>query len=185
MIQSGRLVNTLVLLGSSTILSIIFGVVIGIVLSKKRGSAVDKSIVTTALTTYSLPTFWIGLSLILIFVLSLHWLPFPQGSYPAQWGVSGFPNLFVQFIVRLQYLFLHLLVLTIFSYGGFILLTRATMLETLNEDYIITARAKGLSERTVLFKHAFKNASLPIVTASSLSFASILVARSLLNMCST
>ena len=67
-----------------------------------------------------------------------------------------------------------MLVLTLFQYGGFLLLTRATMLETLSEDYVTTARAKGLKERTVLFKHAFKNASLPIVTASALGFGTVL-----------
>jgi peptide/nickel transport system permease protein len=66
------------------------------------------------------------------------------------------------------------MVLTLFSYGGYLLLTRATMLETLSEDYVVTARAKGLSERTVLFKHALKNASLPIITNVALTFAFIL-----------
>src|SRR2546428_560944 len=66
------------------------------------------------------------------------------------------------------------LTLTLFTYGGFVLLTRATMLEALNEDYIVTAKAKGLSRRTILFHHAFKNASLPVVTSSALAFGGIL-----------
>lgn len=176
MIAGGRLMNTLILLGSSTILSIIIGVVGGIIVSSRRGSGIDRASVTTSLTTYSLPTFWMGIAFIFIFVLSLHWLPVPQGSYPAQWGVPGFgpKNIFEVIVGRFQYLFLPMLVLTLFSYGTFLLLTRATMLETLSEDYIVTARAKGLSERSVLFRHAFKNASLPIVTASALSFGAIL-----------
>jgi len=65
-------------------------------------------------------------------------------------------------------------VLTLFSYGGYLLLTRATMMESLTEDYIITAKAKGLSERTILFKHALKNASLPIITSAAMSFGFLL-----------
>src|SRR5205809_787896 len=77
-------------------------------------------------------------------------------------------------LIKLQYLFLPAVTLTSITYGGFLLLTRATMLETLSDDYITTARAKGLSERVIMFKHAFKNASLPIVTATALSFGGIL-----------
>jgi peptide/nickel transport system permease protein len=114
-----------------------------------------------------------GLTFIFIFAVGLKWFP-SGGAYPQQWSAAGMPSILEQIPVRLQYLFLPLLTLTIFSYGGFLLLTRVTMLETLSEDYIVTARAKGLSERAVLFRHAFKNASLPIVTASALSFGGIL-----------
>jgi peptide/nickel transport system permease protein len=75
---------------------------------------------------------------------------------------------------RLQYIILPGAVLTLFTYGGFLLLTRACVLEVLPEDYIVTARAKGLKERTVLFKHALKNASLPIITSVALQFGFIL-----------
>jgi peptide/nickel transport system permease protein len=75
---------------------------------------------------------------------------------------------------RLQYIILPITVLTLFTYGGFLLLTRACVLEVLPEDYIVTARAKGLKERTVLFKHALKNASLPIITNVALQFGFIL-----------
>lgn len=174
MLLAGRLQNTLLLLGASTVLSIIIGVVLGIVSSRRRGGALDRISVTSSLTTFSLPTFWIGISFIFLFVVTLQWFDFPQGTFPAQWSESGFPPLGEQILGRLKYLFLPMLTLTLVSYGTFLLLTRATMLETLSEDYIVTARAKGLSERTVLFRHAFKNASLPIVTASALAFGTIL-----------
>jgi len=64
--------------------------------------------------------------------------------------------------------------LTLFSYGGYLLLTRATMLEALTEDYIVTAIAKGVTERTILLRHALKNASLPLITSAALSFGFIL-----------
>ena len=172
-VRSGRLFNTILLLGSSTVLGLVIGVVLGIVVSSRRGSGIDTGSVTTSLTTYSLPVFWMGLTFIAIFSYLLHWFP-TGGAYPAEWFLFGTPPLPQYILTRLQYLFLPMLVLTLFQYGGFLLLTRATMLETLSEDYITTAKAKGLKQRTVLFKHAFKNASLPIVTASALSFGTVL-----------
>jgi len=72
------------------------------------------------------------------------------------------------------HLFLPVVVLTLFLYGSFLLLTRATMMETLTEDYITTARAKGLKERAILFKHALKNASLPVITNAAIAIGFIL-----------
>jgi peptide/nickel transport system permease protein len=73
-----------------------------------------------------------------------------------------------------SHLVLPITTLTLFSYGGWLLLTRATMLETITEDYVLTARAKGLKESTILYKHALRNASLPIVTSAALTFGFIL-----------
>jgi len=175
MIQSGRLYNTLLLIGVSTILSIITGILLGIVAAHKRGSSLDSFSVTASLATSSLPTFWMGIIFILVFAINLGWLP-PGGTVPASWnqGPAFVPNLLAQIPVRLEYVFLPALTLTLFTYGTFVLLTRATMTEALSEDYITTARAKGLPERIVLMRHAFKNASLPIITASALAFGGIL-----------
>ncbi len=173
MVSSGRLANTLLLLGTSTVMAIVIGTVSGIVVSRKRGSALDSFSVISSLTTFSLPTFFLGILLIFIFAVSLNWFP-AGGTYPSNWDFQGFPPLGQQILVRLQYLFLPAATLTLFSYGGFLLLTRATMMEALSEDYVLTARAKGLSERAVLFKHAFKNASLPLITNVALSFGFIL-----------
>jgi peptide/nickel transport system permease protein len=173
MVSSGRLANTLLLLGTSTVMAIVIGTVSGIVVSRKRGSALDSFSVISSLTTFSLPTFFLGILLIFVFAVSLNWFP-AGGTYPSNWDFQGFPPLGQQILVRLQYLFLPAATLTLFSYGGFLLLTRATMMESLSEDYVLTARAKGLSERAVLFKHAFKNASLPLITNVALSFGFIL-----------
>lgn len=174
-IQSGRLYNTLLLIGVSSLLSIVIGILLGIVAARRRGSGMDSFFVTSSLATGSLPTFWMGILLILVFAITLGWFP-PGGTNPAIWnaGPAFVPSLLGQIVVRLQYLFLPALTLTLFTYGTFVLLTRATMVETLNEDYITTARAKGLPERIVLLRHAFKNASLPIITASALTFGGIL-----------
>jgi peptide/nickel transport system permease protein len=175
--QSGYLLNTLELLGTSTIMSIIIGVLLGILISRKRGSVSDNFWVTSSLTTFSLPTFFMGILLIFIFSYTLRLFP-AGGISPPDWANTLNPQLvpalWLQILIRLQYLFLPALTLTLFGYGGFLLLTRATMGEALSEDYILTARAKGLPERTILMKHAFKNASLPIITSSALSFGSIL-----------
>ena len=176
LIQSGRLYNTLLLIGSSTVLAIIIGTVIGIFISKKRGSTADSFWVTSSLTTFSLPSFFIGILMIFVFAIALNWFP-SGGTHPNTWDLTTQnlkPPLPQQILIQLQYLFLPAMTLTIISFGGFLLLTRATMMESLSEDYITTARAKGLSERAVLFKHAFKNASLPLITNAALSFGFIL-----------
>jgi peptide/nickel transport system permease protein len=175
MINTGRLWNTIELIGTSTILSIVIGILLGIVAARKRGSAFDSVSVSSSLVAFSLPTFWLGFIFIIIFAEGLGW--FPAGLIqPNSWAIGGqMPtNILVVALVRLQHLFLPALVLTLITYGGFLLLTRATMLEALTEDYITTARAKGLPERRVLLHHAFKNASLPIITASALSFGGLL-----------
>lgn len=172
---NSRLVNTIALLGASTVIAIIIGIALGILTSKRRGSGLDNLLVSASLTTYSLPTFFMGVLLIFIFSFTLHLFP-PGSVIPSVWTQTNLqaPPLWEQIPARLQYIFLPALTLTLFSYGGFLLLTRATMMETLSEDYVLTARAKGLSERVILFKHAFKNASLPLVTASALAFGGIL-----------
>jgi peptide/nickel transport system permease protein len=173
-ITQGRLTNTLWLLGVSTILGILIGIVLGIVSANGRSSIIDRLNVTGSITTSALPTFWIGLLLILVFALGLGWFP-SGGIQPASWTIPGnLPDILTQILVRLQFFFLPALTLTLISYGGFVLLTRATMMEALTEDYILTARAKGLSQRVILFRHAFKNASLPVITASALAFGGIL-----------
>ncbi|SRR5206468_2113140 len=173
-IQQRRLQNTLLLLGTSTILAIIIGVALGIVASHKRDSFLDRTAISASLTTFALPTFWMGEVLILVFAIGLGWFP-SGGTQPVEFSIPGhIPNLASQILIRLQYLFLPALTLTLFTYGGFVLLTRATMVEALNEDYIVTAKAKGLSQRVILFRHAFKNASLPVITSTALAFGGIL-----------
>jgi peptide/nickel transport system permease protein len=167
-----RLGNTLLLVGSAEILSIIIGVILGVIAAHKRGGIFDSVAVILSLTTYSLPTFWMGMIFLLVFAFRLHW--FPAVGISSFSAINPAPNGFFYIIDRLWYLVLPVTVLTLVIYGGYLLLTRATLLETLTEDYIVTARAKGLKERTVLFKHALKNASLPIITNAAIAFGFIL-----------
>jgi peptide/nickel transport system permease protein len=184
-----RIPYTLVLLGGSAAIAMVIGILLGILAAHKRGGKFDTTAVTVSLTTYSLPTFWIGMLLLLIFYSTLQWFP-GAGAYPREWVLPGrWPaptavfNVFgttitipgwADIAARLQYATLPLLTLILFHYGGWLLLTRATMIETLTEDYVTTARAKGLKERTVLMKHALKNASLPLITSAALTFGFIL-----------
>ncbi len=178
-----RLSNTLTLIGLSLVLAISVGTILGVYSASRRGGVFDSAQVTSSLVWSSLPTFWMGLVGILIFFVYLHW-PFPPGDSPAHsvpdaWATNP-PNLATLsglgefFAGHLRHLFLPVMVLFLFQYGGFLLLTRATMTEALTDDYVTTARAKGLKERTVLFRHALKNASLPIITSISLSIGFIL-----------
>ncbi|MDH5770272.1 MAG: ABC transporter permease [Candidatus Bathyarchaeota archaeon] len=167
-----RLLNTFLLVGVSTIFSIIIGIVLGVIAAYKRGSISDSLLVLSSLTTYSVPSFWLGMILLLVFSYRLDW--FPSVGTTSFSAINPAPNIFVYITDKLWHLFLPALTLTLFMYGGYLLLTRATMLETLTEDYIMTARAKGLKERTILFKHALKNASLPLITNAAISIGFIL-----------
>ncbi len=171
--MAGFLPNTLVLLGVSTILSIVIGIGLGMLSAYKRGGILDSTSVVASLTTFSLPTFWMGLLAIAIFSYQLGWFP-SGGRQPDFWTYLPPNNIWTVILTRIQYAILPVGVLTLFQYGFYVLLTRATMMEALTDDYITTARAKGLPERTVLAKHALKNASLPLVTSVALAFGSIL-----------
>jgi len=197
-VLSQKIPYTVLLLGLSTILSMVIGIFWGIEVIKRRGGSFDTFSVITALITGSLPTFWIGLVLLWIFVSTLNWLPGAR-AFPVEWALPtvGWPQPLIYrisyssnsmtILLTLNYkdavellsgyikhLILPLVTLTIFSFGGWLLLTRAAMLETITEDYIITAKAKGLKENDVLYRHALKNASLPIITSAALSFGFIL-----------
>ena len=178
-----RLPNTLILMGVSTALSIIIGVIIGAIAAHRRGGIFDSSMVITALVFYSLPVFWLGMVLIGFFAMDLHWFP-PGHTIPQAWAIAwprpaatfyilgwklSIPSL-TEIAGRLHHLFLPALTLTLFQYGNYVLLARATMIEELTEDYIVTARAKGVKERSIVFKHALKNASLPIITSAAIAF---------------
>lgn len=157
-----------------------------VVAAHKRGSRLDDANVIVALTFYSLPVFWMGMMFLLIFSKDLKW--FPLGSaFPITWLVNPPAPAFSfnvlglniaiptvgEIVERARYAVLPFATLTLFQYGGWLLLARATMLETLSEDYILTAKAKGVKTRTVLLKHALKNASLPLITNAALTFGFI------------
>jgi len=166
-----RLSNTLTLCVTAEVIAVFLGLVLGVLAAYKRGKIADTISSIFAVVTQGLPVFWIGMLLILIFSYSLGW--FPSGhSEPPEWAIHGRPsNFLIELGTRFWYLFLPALTLVIISIGAYVLLTRASMLEVLSEDYLVTLRAKGLSNTKILFKHALKNASLPIITEVAIAFA--------------
>ena len=168
-----RLQNTLVLVLPPEILAVIIGIVLGVVATQKRGKLIDNASVIISLLTYSLPVFWIAMMLILVFSYNLNW--FPSGhTIPDYWAYMPPQTIWEDLGIRLWHLVLPWITLFLLSYGSYLLLTRATMLECITEDYVLTARAKGLKERTVLFKHTLRNALLPITTEVAIYFGFML-----------
>jgi len=164
--------NTIVLMGLDAILSTIIGILLGVIAAYKRDTILDTGMVTASLVTYSVPIFFIGWLLIFAFALNLHWFP-AGGTFPREWGRNPPANAFEFLAGRISCLVLPTFTLVLFSVGGWVLLTRACVLETITEDYVVTARAKGLRERTVLYKHILKNASLPLITNVAMTFGFI------------
>jgi peptide/nickel transport system permease protein len=163
-----KLPYTLMLIGLSTIAAFIVGIGMGVVAAARRGRIVDIGSLAGALFFNALPTFWLGGLLIVIQIL------IGIGGYKsvglATAGLTGMSAT----IATLESLWLPLLTLTLVSIGAVFLTMRATMIDVLAEDYIIMARAKGVQERTVLFRHALRNAIIPIVTLFALSLGFIL-----------
>jgi len=160
--------NTLILMGISEIASIFFGILLGVIVAYKRGTFLDSAIVTGSLFTYSVPVFWLGWIIVNVFALQLKWFP-SSGFIPTEWAINPPKDILTLISGRLWCLVLPALTLFIFIVGGWILLTRASVLETITEDYVVTARAKGLKTRTILYKHVLKNASLPLITNVALA----------------
>lgn len=164
-----RLPNTLLLMGTSLLFASLFGTIFGIYAAYKRGSLLDVTTVSLSLFSYALPTFWMGLLLIYL-------LGYVFGLFPLAGTISRPPPIdpIAKVFDIAWHLFLPALTLFLFSYGSWLLLMRSTLLETLHEDYILTARAKGVTERGILFKHAFRNAMLPLVTNIALTIPGLL-----------
>jgi peptide/nickel transport system permease protein len=164
-----RLQNTLILIIPPEIAAIILGVVLGTIAAQKRGKWFDNLSVTSSLAIYSLPVFWIAMMLIVVFSFGLGWFPSAR-TFPDYWMLYPPTSILENLGTRLIHLILPWVTLFLISCGAWVLLSRATVLEAITEDYVVTAKAKGLKERTVLFKHTLKNALLPIVTDIAITF---------------
>jgi peptide/nickel transport system permease protein len=149
-----RFSATLILAGTSLVLCSIFGLLAGIVSAVRQYGWADKIITLLVLIGISTPSFWLGLLLILVFAVKLRLFP-ASGMY-AIYGGGDLADL-------IHHLTLPALTLSVVATGVIARLTRTAMLEVLRQDYIRTARAKGLSERKVIYKHAFKSALVGVV----------------------
>jgi peptide/nickel transport system permease protein len=164
------LTPTLLLVGISTMISMVVGIWMGIRSGWRRGSKFDRGSMFFSLILYSMPEFWLGMLLLVLFSSELGW--FPVGGRVST-NVSSMGTL--EYVTDVaEHLFLPVLTLALGYLGEFYLLMRSSLLDVLGEDYITTARAKGLLERNVLNRHAVRNALLPTVTLIALSFGYVI-----------
>ena len=158
-----RLGNTLVLLGAAMALTLAVALPLGVYAARRPYSWADNAINLFCFAGISIPAFWLALLLILLFAVELQWLP-ASGLGPV--GGEGWWQ-------RLPYLVLPVASLTLASIGGYTRYGRAAMMGELRQDYIRTARAKGLGEERVVWRHALRNALIPIVTIVALEFGAL------------
>jgi len=167
-----KAVWTIILVGTSTIITIWIGILIGAAAAWRRGKTFDVASLGFGFFFYAMPTYWLGIVLIIIFqekiglipiLPSSHQLPIPYPTDPVEILIGGF-----------QHWILPALTLTLVQLAGISLIMRNSLIDVLTEDYVVTARAKGLSDRMVLRRHAMPNARLPMVTVIALNLGFIL-----------
>jgi peptide/nickel transport system permease protein len=154
--------NTVVLMGASFVLSVLLAVPLGVWAAKRPGSLVDRAANAFAFVGISMPVFWLGLALIIVFSVLLTWLP---ASGTGRGGTGLFDSL--------RHLMLPVVTLTIHETGVLLRYVRSSLIETLRQDFVRAIRAKGASESWVLWRHALPNAMLPVVTIVALSFGGL------------
>jgi len=150
--------NTIILNIFVNFFYLLIALPVGIRMATKRGSPFDHGMQVFSLVTYSIPAFFLALSLIFIFGCNLRW--FPLGGMPNSSLLSGLPLV----ISWARHLVLPVVTLTIISLAGAMRYVRNAMIDALSQDYIRTARSKGLSEKVVIYSHAFRNALIPVST---------------------
>jgi peptide/nickel transport system permease protein len=159
-----RLGNTLQLTIAATLVSITFGLAIGIYSAVRQYTWKDNAATAFSFAGQSMPTFWLGIMLIIIFAVRLHWLPAGDLFTPGKSGDFG---------DKAQHLILPVIVLSIVQIALWSRFVRSSMLEVLRQDFLRTARAKGVKERVVLSKHALRNALIPVITIIGLDIPAI------------
>ncbi len=170
-----RLPATLELTISAMLFSTLLAVPIGILAATQRGTALDGGAMLLAITGQSMPSFWFGLMLILLFGVTLKWLPISGRVAIIDPILAGNLSLAIQsFPSAVLKLILPTLTIGVYSLSRNARLVRSSMLEVLPQEYVTTARAKGLSEGVVIRRHALRNALIPIVTMFGLEFGFLL-----------
>jgi len=163
--------RTLLLMGVALVLSFAVGIGLGVLQAWRRNSWVDRALSSVLLVFYSLPDFWLALIVLLVFA---YWLPiFPAGGM-IDLIMHDYMPLGERILDVLHHLVLPAFTLTLLSAAGIARYQRSALLEVLPQDFVRTARAKGLGERTVVFRHALRNALLPIITLVGLMLPSLI-----------
>lgn len=170
-----RMPATLELTFGSFLFSTLIAFPIGVIAARARGTATDGTVMLGGMLGQSMPGFWLGLMLFLFFGVTLRWMPISghvpflkpllEGNF--EQAIQNFPN-------ALRYLIMPVVTASAYPIARSARLIRSTVLEVLHQDYVLTARAKGLTERTVLARHAIRNALIPIVTLLALQFGFLL-----------
>jgi len=158
-----KLPVTIQLAVMAIVIALVIGIPMGVLSAIKRGTPLDWIANVTALSGLSIPNFWLGILLILLVSVHLGWLP-----------ASGYESPFVDPVQNLRTMIMPAFVLGTALAATMMRHTRSAMLEVLKSDYVRTARAKGVRERLVIFKHAFRNALIPVVTIGTLQFGELL-----------
>lgn len=166
-----RLPATLELAVCATLMAVVIGIPLGLIAGLRPNSSLSRLIMSGSILGFSLPTFWVGMLLILIFAVQLGWLP--NGGRGETVKVFGVAWSFLT-LDGLKHLFLPALNLALFKTSLILRLTRAGVQEVMPQDYIRLARAKGLTNRRVVFVHALKNVLIPVVTVVGLEFGSVI-----------
>jgi peptide/nickel transport system permease protein len=157
------------LVALSLLLSYLLGVVVGAIQAARSGSRTDTILSVLSVTLFAMPGYWLGLMLVLAFTYWAHWLPaFGAAGLDADYLSGG-----AWLADRLRHLALPLATLTLIGVGGAARFVRGAMLETLNQTFIVTARAKGLTPGRVVGRHALRNALTPVVTLLGLSLPAL------------
>jgi peptide/nickel transport system permease protein len=160
-ILSGAFVTLQLAMGAA-IIWLLLGIPIGVISALKRGTAVDRGAMGFALFGVSAPVFWLGLMALYLFWYKLHWAPGTGFVHFSDDPFNWFTHLLMPWFV-----------LALLFAASYARITRGTMLETMSEDYIRTARAKGLPERTVVFKHGLRSSLVPVATLFGLDFGQL------------
>ena len=165
-----RLPNTILLFTTSIILSALVGVFLGKIASWHKGKKTDSVMTIGALVTHTLFLPWLALILIWIFAYKFGWFPI-NGMISEEVWLDPEAGFIARALDVMYHMVLPLSTLFLIHFGAYLLIMRSSMLETLKEDYILTARAKGLTEKVIRNHHAAPNAALPVVTSVGLSLA--------------
>jgi peptide/nickel transport system permease protein len=159
-----RLVNTLVLVGAATVVVTGLGIFLGVVSASRRGTGMDSSTVIGSLVLWSMPTFWVGM--LLVFAFGVWFKVLPTSGISTAGATYSSPAGSILDVAR--HLVLPTITLALVDIGQFVLITRSSLIDVLTEDFITTAKAKGMSRRRVVWGHGVRNAMLPVMTASVL-----------------
>jgi peptide/nickel transport system permease protein len=160
---------TIALVGISAILSAVFGVLLGIAAAWRRRTRTDYAVTAFSVGTYSMPDFWLGMVLLTLFAVVLGWFPV-GGLQDAASDATGLSKL----VDEAHHMFLPCMTLAVGYLGEYAIIMRSSLLDTMREDYLVLARAKGLRDVLVRNRHAVPNAILPVVALLAINFGLVL-----------